>query len=239
MTPLLEVRGLVKDYQSLRPLRVRELSVADGEVLSVAGLDGPSAEMFVHLLTGAALPDEGHVALFGRNTREVPDAEEWLQSLDGLGLVSGRAVLLDVLSVLQNIALPLTLDVDPMAPEVVDAVQSLAGEAGIDKAMWQKPLGEVDSETRLRVHVARAVAAQPRLIVAEHPSADLPREAVARVAHDLGGLARARRLALLVLTADPEFQRGLGGRTLGLTPATGELSETVGLATRLRRLFDR
>ena len=63
MSALLEIRGLVKDYQSLRPLRVRELRVTDGEVLSVAGLDGPSAEMFVHLLTGAALPDEGHVAL--------------------------------------------------------------------------------------------------------------------------------------------------------------------------------
>ena len=108
--PLLEVRGVVKDYQGLRPLRVRALRVAEGEVLTLDGLDAQAAEMFVHLLTGAALPDDGEVALFGRNTREVPDAAEWLQSLEGLGLVSGRAVLLDMMTVLQNIALPLTLD---------------------------------------------------------------------------------------------------------------------------------
>lgn len=228
----------MKDYQSLRPLRVRELSVTDGEVLSVAGLDGPAAEMFVHLVTGAALPDEGDIALFGRNTRDVPDADEWLQSLDGLGLVSGRAVLLDMLGVLQNIAMPLTLDVDPIAADVVQTVESLAREVGIDAAAWNLPLGEVDAETRLRVHLARAVASGPRLIVAEHPSAGLPREAVARVASDFGELARSRRLALLVLTADADFARALGGRALGFAPATGELRETVGTTERFRRLFE-
>jgi putative ABC transport system ATP-binding protein len=241
LTPslLLEVRGLVKDHQSLRPLRVRELSVPAGEVVSVAGMDGPAAEMFVHLVTGAALPDEGEIALFGRNTRDVQDADGWLRSLDGLGLVSGRAVLLDMLSVLQNVALPLTLDVDPIAADLLGTVESLAREAGIDPAAWNQPLGAVTPETRLRVHVARAVASGPRIVVAEHPSAGLPRDVVARVAQDVGRLARARGLALVVLTADAEFARALGGRRLGLAPRTGELSETVGMTERFRRLFER
>lgn len=235
---LLEVRTLVKDYQSLRPLRVRELSVAEGDVLSLAGLDGPAAEMFVHLVTGAALPDEGDIAIFGRNTREVPDAEEWLRSLEGLGLVSGRAVLLDMLSVLQNIAMPLTLEVDPIAEDMIATVESLAREAGIAAASWHRPLGEADPETRLRVHVARAVAPGPRLIVAEHPSAELPRDAVPRVAGDLAALARARGVALMVLTADPDFARALGGRMLGIAPRTGEVSETGGMVGKIRRLFE-
>lgn len=238
-SPLLEVRGLVKGYQALRPLRVRALKVREGDLLSLEGLDAPAAEMFVHLVTGAALPDEGDIAIFGRNTREVPDAQEWLQSLEGLGLVSGRAVLLDVLSVLQNIALPLTLEVDPIAEDVVATVESLAREAGLDAGVWHRPLGEADPEARLRVHIARALAPGPRLIVAEHPSAGLPRDAVSRVAGDLARLARARGAALVVLTADNELARALGGRMFGLVPRTGELSETGGLAQRVRRLFDR
>ncbi len=238
MSALLDIRGLVKDYQSLRPLRVRTLTVAAGDVVSIAGLDAEAAEMFVHLVTGAALPDEGDIALFGRNTRQVPSADEWLKSLDGLGLVSSRAVLLDVLTVMQNVSLPLTLDVNPIAPDILAAAESIAREAGIDPGAWNRPLGETDAETRLRVHVGRAFATSPRLVVAEHPSAALPREAVPRVAAELGRQARAKGLALVVLTADAEFARALGGRLLRLAPATGELSETGGIGERFRRLFE-
>ena len=115
MAALLDIRLLVKDYQGLRPLRVRELSVSPGRVLSLAGFDAAAAEIFVHLVTGAALPDEGDISLFGTNTRHIQDAEAWLHSLDGLGLVSHRAVLVDMLTVLQNVAMPLTLEVDPIA----------------------------------------------------------------------------------------------------------------------------
>ena len=87
MAALFDIRLLVKDYQGLRPLRVRELSVSPGRVLSLAGFDAAAAEIFVHLVTGAALPDEGDISLFGTNTRHIQDAEAWLHSLDGLGLV--------------------------------------------------------------------------------------------------------------------------------------------------------
>src|SRR5690606_3492308 len=104
-------------------------------------------------------------------------------------------VLLDVLSVLQNIALPLTLEVDPIAEDMVATVESLAREAGIEAGAWHRPLAEAGPETRLRVHLARALAPGPRLIVAEHPSAGLPREAVSRVAADLARVVRARGAA--------------------------------------------
>ncbi len=179
MAALLDIRLLVKDYQALRPLRVRELSVAPGRVLSLAGFDAAAAEIFVHLVTGASLPDEGDISLFGTNTRHIQDAEAWLHSLDGLGLVSHRAVLVDMLTVLQNVAMPLTLEVDPLADDMRPQVEALAREAGIDESLWDRPLGHVDAETNLRVRLARAVAPQPTLIIAEHPSAALPRDAVA------------------------------------------------------------
>ena len=237
MTPLLDILGLVKDYQGLRPLRVGELRVVPGRVVNLAGFDALAAEMFVHLVTGAALPDEGDITLFGTNTRHVTNADAWLRSLDGLGLVSHRAVLVDMLTVLQNVAMPLTLDVDPIDPAVRPQVEDLAREAGIAEALWDRALGHVDAETNLRVRLARAVAANPVLVIAEHPSATLPRDAVARVASDIARVVRERRSALLTLTADAEWASRTGGDVLTLSPATGRLASAGGFMERFTRVF--
>jgi predicted ABC-type transport system involved in lysophospholipase L1 biosynthesis ATPase subunit len=235
--PLLEVRGLVKDYQSLRPLRVRALSVEPGAVLTLAGFDAPAAEMFVHLVTGAALPDEGDVVLFGTNTRGIADANAWLRSLDELGLISHRAVMIDALSVLQNVTMPLTLDVDPIDPAFRPAAEALAREAGIPEAAWSQPLGRADAEVNVRVRLARALAPRPRLLIAEHPSAALPREAVRRVAKDVHAVAAARGAALLTLTADASWAAEAGGDVLSLRPGTGELAVAAGFVERFRRMW--
>ena len=237
MAALLDIRLLVKDYQGLRPLRVRELSVSPGRVLSLAGFDAAAAEIFVHLVTGAALPDEGDISLFGTNTRHIQDAEAWLRSLDGLGLVSHRAVLVDMLTVLQNVAMPLTLEVDPIAEDMRPQVEALARESGIAESLWDRPLGHVDAETNLRVRLARAVAPQPKLIIAEHPSAGLPRDAVPRIAEHVATMARARNAALLTLTADPEWVSRIGGDVLTLSPATGELAAGGRFMERFKRVF--
>jgi putative ABC transport system ATP-binding protein len=234
MTPaLLAVKDLVKDYQSLRPLRVRALTVERGDLVALGGFDAGAAEMFVHLATGAALPDEGDISLFGRSTRTVADAREWLQSLEGLGLVSERAVLVPMLSVLQNVALPLTLDIDPLDPAIRASAEALADEVGLDGSDRDVPLGELDAERLFRVHLARALALTPALVIAEHPTRSLDRPSVARVAGDLARIVRARGAALVAISADSEFTRALGGRTLVLNPATGDLNPP-GLLDRLK-----
>ena len=86
--------------------------------------------MFVHLVTGAALPDEGHVRVAGRDTREIATDTEWLKSLDRFGIVTHRAVLLDGLSVAANLALPLTVSIDPMPDDVRMRVERLANDIG-------------------------------------------------------------------------------------------------------------
>lgn len=234
---LLEIRGLVKDYQALRPLRVRDLAVGPGALVTVTGLDAPAAEVFVHLVTGAALPDEGDIALFGTNTRTITDATAWLRALDRLGLVSHRAVLVDVLSVLQNVAMPLTLDVDPIDPAFRPAAEALAREAGIPEPSWDQPLGRADAEVVFRVRLARALAPEPSLLIAEHPSAGLAPETVAGIARDTARVAAERGAALVSLTADAAWAGAVGGEVLTLHPASGELAPAGGFVERFRRMW--
>ncbi len=232
-TPLLEVRDLVKDYQALRPLRIKSLSLAPGDVIAVSGLDAIAAETFVHLVTGATLPDSGEVVLFGQNTRGITDGEAWLKSLDGVGMVTSRGIVIEMFTVLQNIAMSFTLAVDPIDPAVLPQATALAREVGLADATFDIPAGRTLPDAHMRIHLARALALGPRILIAEHPSATLAREAVAAFGADLARLARSRGLGLLALTADDELAKAIGGQRLELVPATGELRPP----SLLKRLF--
>jgi predicted ABC-type transport system involved in lysophospholipase L1 biosynthesis ATPase subunit len=229
---LLQISGVHRDFQSLRPLRIRELTVRAGEVLSIAGLDAAAAEALVHLVTGAALPGAGDVVLFGQNTRTIADSDTWLRTLDGLGMITSRGILIEAFSVLQNVALSLTLEVDPIDPRVVPQAGALAREAGIDAAAFDLPAGRVAPDVRMRVHLARALALGPKLLIAEHASAALPRDTVAAFGADIARAARGRGLALVAITADDGLAKAIGGTRLELVPATGEL-RPQGLLRRL------
>ena len=95
MPPAIEFENVVKRYQALRPLRVQHLTVAEGERVSITGLDRAAAELFVNLVNGSVLPDQGEVRVFGTPTSAIEDASEWLRSLDRFGVVTERAVLLE------------------------------------------------------------------------------------------------------------------------------------------------
>jgi predicted ABC-type transport system involved in lysophospholipase L1 biosynthesis ATPase subunit len=233
MTPLVAVRDLVKTYQALRPLRVNAFTLHEAEVVSLVGLDAPAAEMLVGLITGALLPDSGEIRLFDRSTADVGDSEAWLAMLDGVGIMTERAVLIGQFTIEQNIAMPFTLEIDPVADSVKPKVAALAEEAGLERGLWRLPVAQAGSEAQTRVRLARALALAPRLLLAEHPSATLPRDAVARVARDLARIAARRRLALLALTADDAFAKALGGRILQHEPASGALKT----ASVWRKLF--
>lgn len=222
-TPLISVRDVVKSYQALRPLRIETLTVTRGQILSVTGLDAPAAEILVGLLTGAMLPESGEIALFGKSTRDLTDSDAWLAMLDGVGMVTDRAVLIAQFSVEQNIAMPFTLDIDPVAPEVRPRVAELAAEVGLEPNELSTRVGEARPDVQARVRLARALALNPSVLLAEHPSASLPRAAVRAYAADLTRVARKRHLAVVAITADEVFASALRGQILIHEPATGAL----------------
>jgi putative ABC transport system ATP-binding protein len=230
--PLVEFVGVVKAYQALRPLRIAELRVASGSIVSVSGIDAVAAEVLVNLMTAAVRPDDGEVRLFGTSTAAIDDYEAWLRMLDGLGLLTDRAVLLSQCTVAQNLALPLSLAIDPIQPAVLTQVRELAAEVGIGDDQLDRRVDEARPDVVQRVRLGRALALGPRLLVAEHPSAALPREAVAPLARDLAAIAARRGLGLLAVSADREFTRALGGTALTLDPVSGVLARP-GLLARL------
>ena len=223
MRAVVEMSAVVKSYSGLRPLRIESLSVAESERVAISGLDAVGAEVFVNLVTGASVPDTGEVRVFGRNTAAVADGDEWLASLDAFGIVTGRAVVLEGATVGQNLALPFTLEIDPLAAETLVQVRRLADECEIAPQWIEQRAGEVPAEVRARLHLARAIALGPRLLLMEHPTANLPEADRVAFGALVARLGEARGLTVLAMTLDAVFAAHASQRTLTLQPVTGQL----------------
>lgn len=231
MSAVLRITNLVKDYRGLRPLRVELLSIAGGEHVAIVGLDQPGAEMLINLVTGASLPDSGEIQVFGRPTADIRDSADWLTVVDRFGIVTERAVLLDSLTALQNLALPFSLDIEPPSAEVRAAAIALATEVGLAESDLGRTVATFDGSVRMRLRLGRALALQPQVLLLEHATASVERSSVAAFAKTIRAVATRRRIAMLALTADAEFATDVAARVLTLTPATGRLAE------RRRRWF--
>lgn len=220
---ILEIAGLVKDYHGLRPLRLERLTLQHGEQLAVLGFDAPAAEMFTTLVTGALSPDAGTIHVLGTSTASLQNSDEWLQFVDRIGIVTERAVLLDSMTVIQNLALPFTLSIEPPPENARRRAEALAVEAGLPPAMWDTAVGQLDGAFRTRVRLGRAVSLDPSVLLLEHPTAQVERSAVQRLAGDIRRAADRRRLATLTLTADEEFAQAVASTVLTWSPADGGL----------------
>ncbi len=222
--PAIEIEGVVKRYQGLRPLRIARLVVDKGHSLAIAGMNAAASEVFVNLVTGASLPDEGDVRVGGRNTRDISTDTDWLASLDRFGIVTERAVLLESMSVASNLALPFTLSIDVLPDDIRARVEALAEEVELPPARLESPAARLTAEERVRVHLARALGPGPELLLLEHPTAPLERDSARAFGATLGRIAAARQLGWVALTEDDHFVRAAGARRLQLDAATGTLA---------------
>lgn len=222
---VLEMSGVSKDYHALRPLRIERLSVTAAERVAIVGFDEPAAEMFVNLVTGAFLPERGAITLLGRPTSAIADGTEWLALVDRVGIISRRAVLLDALSVVQNLAMPFTLQIEPPSDDVRSRAVTLAAQVGLAEAVWDRPVATLDAAAMARVRLARAVALDPAVLLLEHASAELPEGDAEDLASTIRDVAAARGAAVIAATADERFARALNGRVLSHDGASGRLAE--------------
>lgn len=220
-SPVVRIEKVQKNYAALRPLRIQALDVGAGERVALGGLDGAAAELLVNLVTGATLPDEGTITVFGRATAEIADGDAWLASLDRYGIVSPRAVMLEGSTLRQNLALPFTLQIDAPPPEIEAQIAALAAECGIDHGDLAKTTGELPASVRVRAHLARALALKPELLLIEHPTADVAEPERPPLARAMASAIEGRGIAALIVTLDVEFAEVVSHRAVALQPATG------------------
>ncbi len=210
--PIIELRGVEKELGESFPLRINSFSMRQGERVAMSGLPGVMGEALINLIIGALLPDQGDVIVFGTNTRDIRTDTEWLKSLDRFGLVSNRAVLLDQSTIAQNLALPLTLAIDPMAPETRATVEALAREVALEPGTLDRPPAAqafAGALERTQMHLARALAHQPQVLLLEHPTTSLGLLGP-KFGARLRTITDSRKLSMIAVTDDDQFAREAG-----------------------------
>ena len=225
---VLSLHDVRKDYHGLRPLRLQHLDLHDGESVALIGFDHVGAEVLSNLIMGGTLPDAGDIHAFGTLTRSITNVDDWLGAMHRFGILSDRIVLLESFSVEQNLALPFSLEIEPVPDHIRLRVRALAHEVGLDAALLGQAAGHLDPEALQRARLAKALALDPRILLAEHPNASLSADAGTRLARNLSSIAKRRHLTLLVMTADVNFAREAADRVLTVRAATGQLTPAGG-----------
>ncbi len=209
---MINIRDLEFTYrQDGFGLRVDAMSIAEGQRVAWTGPSGSGKTTLLHLVAGIVAPSAGRVESCGVELTGLPDSARRDFRVANVGLVFQDFALLDYLSVLDNILLPyrinrsLCLD----SPARTRAEQ-LAAEVGLGKLLLRRPKHLSHGE-RQRVAVCRALVANPRLVLADEPTANLDSENGSRVLDALDQFAAGRGATLVVVTHDeklmPRFDR--------------------------------
>lgn len=202
-TNVLAATGVVKGYRGgdgseIRVLSGVDLSVNAGEMVAVIGASGAGKSTFLHVLGALERPDAGTVILGGEPTAGASD--ERLAELRNrtVGFVFQFHHLLKEFSALENVMMPLRIANRPKQ-EARERAEALLERVGLGARKHHRP-AELSGGEQQRAAVARALAAEPPLLLADEPSGNLDHQNAERL-HDLfAELTGEMRIALVVVT---------------------------------------
>lgn len=201
MTPaVLETRRLVKAFGATPALRGVDLAVAAGEVLAVVGASGSGKSTLLHCLAGLTLPDAGEVHWLGRRLDQLSEKDRTRLRRTEIGVVFQYGQLVPELSAAENVALPLLLE-RRRRPAALAAAQTWLERLGVPEVAAARP-GQLSSGQAQRVAVARALASEPRLLVADEPTGALDSLAAEQVMELLTAVARESSTTVVLVTHD-------------------------------------
>jgi putative ABC transport system ATP-binding protein len=172
-----------------------------GRVYAVTGPSGSGKTTLLHILAGLELPTSGRVSILGTSIAELPRAERARFRAKHVAVVSQEVGLIPFLSARQNVELGLALRRGARPGDADAALEALAA-VGLSERAEQRA-GRLSTGERVRLGVARALAARPSLLLADEPTARLDQANALAVATLLANLTRDAGIAVLCATHDP------------------------------------
>ncbi len=212
MEPLVRVRDLTKIYrldgQQTAALREVDLDVSPGEFAAIAGPSGSGKSTLLHLIGGLDHPTSGEVWLEGQRIDHLDHNGLAELRLRKIGFVFQAYNLIPVLTALENAAFVLELRGAPRAAREGRARRALQ-DLGIGDLAARRP-NQLSGGEQQRVAVARALAAQPRLILADEPTANLDGATGGALIDEMKRLNREQGVTFVVATHDPRLLERVG-----------------------------
>ncbi|HEY3140821.1 MAG TPA: ABC transporter ATP-binding protein [Acidimicrobiales bacterium] len=199
---LLEMHGVVKHFhrgkEDVIALAGVDLSVAAGELVAVIGPSGSGKSTLLHLAGGLDVPDEGKVQVNGRDLAQLSVGERAEVRRREVGFVFQFFHLLPTLSVAENVELPLLLD---RRKDRRQRIATLLERVGMSHRADHLP-GELSGGEMQRAAIARALVADPALLLADEPTGNLDSATGASVLNLLTEVVTESGTALVMVTHD-------------------------------------
>ncbi|UYM06774.1 ABC transporter ATP-binding protein [Solicola gregarius] len=194
-----------------------ELRVASGEVVAIEGASGAGKSTLLHTVAGLIRPSSGSVEIAGRRIDKLNDRRRSALRLRMIGSVFQFGELLPEFNVIENVELPLRLLGHGRTHSRARA-KELLEEVGIDD-LAERGLSEVSGGQMQRAAIARALAHEPHVLLADEPTGSLDEDAAETVLKLLIDASHRHGAGLIVVTHHHDVARQCD-RTLQLVHGT-------------------
>ena len=224
--PIIDIAGVSKTYKNaagaFTALKHVDLQFYEGEFVGVIGKSGSGKSTLVNMITGIDRPTEGSVFVSGREVHAMKEGQQARWRGLSLGVVFQFFQLLPMLTLLENVLLPMDF-CDKYKPETrMTRALDLLDMVGLAEDAHKLP-GAVSGGQQQSAAIARALANDPPIIIADEPTGNLDAKTADSVYDKFESLAEEGR-TILMITHDPEIESRLSRKVL---LSDGEVIEPV------------
>jgi len=200
-TDLIELRDLRKSYQSpagpIRALKNINLSLRRGEFVAVMGKSGAGKSTLVNMIAGIDSPDSGEIIIDGVPIHRLNEDERARWRGLNMGIVFQFFQLLPSISLTKNVTIPMEFCNRFTAQERKTRALTLLDQVGILDHANKKP-SLISGGQQQRVAVARALANDPTIVVADEPTGNLDSKTACEILDIFSGLSQQGKTILIV-----------------------------------------
>jgi len=206
---LIKLENVWKIYElgevEVNALRGVNLEITPGDFITIMGASGSGKSTLLHMLGCLDLPTRGKVFFEGEDISEL--SQNKLAEIRGqkIGFVFQQFNLLTNLSSLENVTLPMTFQ-GTNEKENKERAKNLLASLDLEKRIFHKP-SELSGGERQRVAVARALANNPDVILADEPTGNLDSTTGKQILEILTDLHIKKKKTIVVITHDPNIAR--------------------------------
>lgn len=205
MSELLRLEGISKSFPAPDGSQVRilsglDLSLEEGEVISIVGRSGSGKSTLLSIAALLLSPDSGRILYGGRDTSSLTSREVSSLRSMSMGFIFQSSILLEDFSALENVAMPLLIQ-GRSRREAFPEAERLLMKVGLSERMGYRP-GQLSGGERQRVAIARALSPSPSVVFADEPTGSLDERSAADIESLLLSAVRSEGRGMIIVTHD-------------------------------------
>ena len=204
---IIKVEDVWKTYKlgetDLTVLRGASLKIKQGSFVAIMGPSGSGKSTLLHIIGALDLPSKGKTYIDGRDISEMSEDELSMVRGQKIGFVFQQFNLLHNLTALENVTLPMVFQ-GVSEKERIKKAKKLLASFGLEERLDHRP-SELSGGERQRIAIARALANDPEIIVADEPTGNLDSATGKKIMDILVDLHKNQKKTIIVVTHDPNI----------------------------------